>query len=487
MTLSHARALLGEMGTEMGTGESGAGEMGTGERGERGMIAEDRPDRDAACLTALAHWAHRFAPIVEPDPPDGLLMDVTGCGRIYRGQRRLLWLVTESLRGLGFAVRAAAASHVGAAWALARYAERPVTVAADQRLVEMVSALPVAALRVDRSVAAGLSEVAIETVGDVLAMDRGELAQRFGGELLVRLDQATGRRFEPIVPHVPPEVVSVEREFAGPVKQMEAIELTMRSLLEELAAELLRRRVGVSRLDIHVKRYDAPPVDHQVTLSRRTTEAGHLWKLLAPWTERLNMGHGVEAIRLTAGRTQRPGAEDGQRRAWAEPTAGEAGLDEAVGRLVDVTRARLGVDRVTRVAVHETHVPEAVFTMEPMGLAGGDAAGGGVAGIAKQGKNAAKLVRVDRPTWLARRVEVIEVTALAPDGPVVQMRMGGAARRIITSIGPERIAGRWWLGRSEVCEAGVRDYFKVQDEGGVWHWIYREQGSGRWFRHGMWG
>src|SRR5688500_11553930 len=56
MSLAHARALLplGAVETQPFT-----------------------PERDDAALRALAHWALKFSPVVAPDPPDGLLIDIT--------------------------------------------------------------------------------------------------------------------------------------------------------------------------------------------------------------------------------------------------------------------------------------------------------------------------------------------------------------------------------------------------------------------------
>ena len=36
-------------------------------------------------LTALAEWCIRFTPIVAPDPPDGLILDTSGCTHLWGG------------------------------------------------------------------------------------------------------------------------------------------------------------------------------------------------------------------------------------------------------------------------------------------------------------------------------------------------------------------------------------------------------------------
>ncbi|MEX0742520.1 MAG: hypothetical protein WD079_06950, partial [Phycisphaeraceae bacterium] len=69
MTLAHARSLL------------------AAEPLVREYVSAD----DQVGLERLAVWATRFSPSVMVDPDDhGLLIDITGCERIYRGEHNLL-------------------------------------------------------------------------------------------------------------------------------------------------------------------------------------------------------------------------------------------------------------------------------------------------------------------------------------------------------------------------------------------------------------
>ena len=40
----------------------------------------------------------------------------------------------------------------------------------------------------------------------------------------------------------------------------------------------------------------------------------------------------------------------------------------------------------------------------------------------------------------------------------------------------------WWTDE----ESAARDYFRVQDAGGRWLWLFRSSNSGDWFVHGEW-
>jgi protein ImuB len=82
--------------------------------------------------------------------------------------------------------------------------------------------------------------------------------------------------------------------------------------------------------------------------------------------------------------------------------------------------------------------------------------------------------------------------ALLPDNPPIWFIWRGVRRRVARADGPERIFGEWWRREAEIH--AVRDYFRVEDEGGEQFWIYRAgdgedpaTGSHRWFIHGIFG
>jgi protein ImuB len=258
-----------------------------------------------------------------------------------------------------------------------------------------------------------------------------------------------------------------------------------------------------------------------ITLSRPSRDARHLWSLLEPKVESINLGWGVERLRLAASGLARLAHEDG---AWGWASGGSADrkrLDRAFGELLDTLSNRLGPGRVVRVDPAESHLPERTFRLRPVTEAQG-----------KKEREPGSLPG-DRPSLLLEEPEPITVIAMMPDGPPSWFRWRGMERRITASAGPERIAAEWWtrsagvtrrpargrkafgesyarayerfmLGRAATAPAGgrprarsceadddepageTRDYFKVQDEQGRWLWIYRVLEQGCWFVHGLW-
>ncbi|MBP9025520.1 MAG: DNA polymerase Y family protein, partial [Phycisphaerae bacterium] len=53
--------------------------------------------RDQIVLQKLADWAVRFSPLVDPCPPQSLLIDITGCEPLFDGQERIATLALAGL------------------------------------------------------------------------------------------------------------------------------------------------------------------------------------------------------------------------------------------------------------------------------------------------------------------------------------------------------------------------------------------------------
>ncbi|MDB5703714.1 MAG: Nucleotidyltransferase/DNA polymerase involved in repair-like protein, partial [Sphingomonas bacterium] len=152
-------------------------------------VADAEPEADFEGLRRLALWAgQRYAPIVAPDPPDGLWLDITGCAHLFDNERALLKDLHRRVAGFGLSVQIAAADTAGCAHAVARHvpAGRPVTIPpGDHR--KALALLPIAALRLEPGVVDSLRKLGFERIEQLIAEPRAPLAKRFGRNLYRRL------------------------------------------------------------------------------------------------------------------------------------------------------------------------------------------------------------------------------------------------------------------------------------------------------------
>lgn len=444
------------------------------------IVHPHRPQRDLAALRSLAQWALRVSPIVALDPPDGLLLDMSGCDRIFRSEERLLRRLALSLARFGLTSRAAIAPTFACARAVARFGADPLTVIPDSGARAALERLPVAALNVAPEVVDAFHEVGVTTIGEVLRLPRSHLPSRFGDQLLLQLDRALGQAVEIIHPVQPIIPLRVERLFDGPTTHLESIELAARELLADLAAHLNAAQCGVSRLNVVLDRIGTDPVRFTITLGRPSLNVKHLWTLLRPRIVDANLGFGVERIEFTAARTGR--LRHTQTSCWVAPTQSRDEIDKAFWEFADAIIARLGPHAILQPRVRSTHLPERVFEWSPLV----ESADRPLPACA----DGPSLVR-HRPSLLLDIPEPIDAIALTPDGPVSRLTLHGVTHTVIQCAGPERFSPEWWRrgvhdAQGACVSHATRDYFRVTTDTARSLWVFKELETSRWYLHGEW-
>jgi protein ImuB len=421
--------------------------------------------------------------------PDGLMLDVTGCERVFGGEEALIRRAREGLMRLGVRSRVAIAPTFGCAWAAARFvggSGELIVPSGGARAA--LAPLPVGALRIPEQTVDELGVIGIERIGHLLELPRSTLPARFGDEILLRLDQALGQAIETIEPVRPQPPPRAERVFDGPTDRMEAIELTVRELIGEIASALGERESGARSLEVELTRSDMPPAVLSVTLGRASRDARHLWTLIRPKLEGAHLGFGVEGVCVRVAAVGRLRHEQGEQ--WGSDGVPDTEAERAASELLDALGNRLGPGRVLHVSANESHLPERAFEM------------------CETSENRPKIqdaiAPTDRPTVFFDYPIPAEVIALTPDGPVHHVRWRDGYESTVACFGPERISGEWWVKSDEAtkrrsdegegmsdggrCGVGdMRDYFRVQSLSGRWLWVYRAHAVGRWFVHGVWG
>ncbi len=325
-------------------------------------VAEDA-EADAVLLDTIAEWCLRYTPLVACDAPDGLLLDIGGCTHLYGGEHALIADLAERLERAGFAYRLAVAGSIGAAHAAAHYGEPASYDTGAER--DLLSPLPLAALRLDGATVASLARVGLKRIGDIIDLPRAPLAARFGGELLRQLDRALGREHEPLNPRLPVAPYVAEQRFAEPIAREEDVLGTVERLAGRLKIALERRGDGARRIELALFRTD-----------------GELRRIAAGCSRPLRDGHDIRALfteRLTALADEfDPGFGFDMARlsvVVAEPCPPEQiGIGNAedaadVDRLVDRLSARLGTQRVRKLIAQDSHIPEIATCSVPAQMA----------------------------------------------------------------------------------------------------------------------
>lgn len=490
MRLADARALLPDLITEPGN-----------------------PQADCHLVEAIAGWCDRYTPWVAIDPlggalalegetscsaggfggDAGLLLDVTGCTHLFgdgeSGERALLADLVTRLARRDLTCRAAMADTAGAAWALARFAERQADLFCPVRgQRDALASLPVEGLRLDAPILETFLKLGLRRIGDLYPMPRGPLARRFGDQPLSRIDQALGKLDEPIEPRRLPPAFRTRLAFAEPIGRSEDIAAATSRLLAALCRQFEQAGVGARQLEISLYRVDGSVDRTSIGTSRPNRDNPKLMKLFEERLGELDPGFGVELMILAAPEVE---AWSGTQDALPDqdsPTvaSGADGTIDLADRLV----LRLGAENVVRLLARDSHLPERVQVAAA--VSSKPAATGAWRRVAN--------LKGARPTRLLQRPEPVEVTAFVPDDPPSVFRWRQHAHRIVRADGPERIADEWWRPRPDGSRppAGtlplIRDYYRVEDDDGGRFWLFRDgpyklvangQPTARWFLHGF--
>jgi protein ImuB len=479
------------------------------------------PLAEARFLLTLRRWAGRFSPWVAEEPPAGLMIDLTGAAHLYGGEEGVLAQVAEDCEALGLTVRAAIADTPGAAWGLARYAQAGVTpvrsgdaidqearatrsraakrrgwergggtpravaargaetalVAPPGRLLEALTHLPLAALRLPPDVVDRLMRLGLRRVGDIMGIPRAALARRFGADTLRRLDQAMGLEPEPLSPARPPMHFAVRLTLPDPIGLRSDVEAVIDRLLPPFCAKLRARGRGVRRVLFQAFRADGGVASVEVGLARASDSPDRIRPLLHLKLDQIDAGFGIDCLRLEALATEAvsPLQHRGQLEVTAEALASagrvSAGSAQALEDLIGRLGARLGTEAVLRLHPADSHVPAKSAKLL-------------MAAWSQPHDGAWPTPPGPRPLVMFRP-EPVE----APEARDLPARFRWRRRTFAVRMaaGPERLQPEWWFADPD-WRNGIRDYWRVETEAGDRLWLFYGQGGAvtdQWYCEGI--
>jgi protein ImuB len=422
------------------------------------------PEADRTFLERLALWAMRFTPLAACDPPDGLVLDVTGCTDLFGGEAALLIRVSANLERSGIATRAVIASVADAAAALARAGSHGrVVTTGDER--SAIAALPLGMLRLPQDCLTGLNQLGVQWISQLFHQPRASLMRRFGRTLLDTLDALTGERPRTLTPARPPPEFMAAMNLPEPIVTRSAIDHALGALLDLLCRSLSDAGQGARVVTLRAFRVDRAVQEITIGTGLPTHQPVHLRRLFANALEQLEPDLGFDRVTLEAGVTNTMTTMQGR---MAAAGADQVEKNEALAQLVDRLSQRLPV---WRLAPGESHWPErSVVRVGPF-----DA-------VPSVTRRSAFPV----PVRLLKRPLILMVVAQEPDGPPLRLRLNGAVHHVAWSDGPERIEREWW---HDATNRAGRDYYRVELASGARLWIGRAgtlwpDRPPHWFLHG---
>ena len=409
----------------------------------------------SADLPALALWCQRFTPLTAPDPPDGVLLDITGCAHLFGGEAGLLAALAVRLPG----ARMAVADTATAAWGLARFG-----VVGNEDILP----LPLAALRLESQTIGKLHRIGVRTVAELKRLPRAGLVAGYGKEPVLRLTQALGDAPEVLrFIAAPPEWREAEH-YAEPIFAPVQLQAALHRLAVKLCDRMTDATLGATALTARFYRIDRQCPAITLSFAAPCRDEFQISKLLIEKLgQEIDPGFGIETIALEAGAV--------------EPLAlvqrDITGETPDYAKPLNTLLNRLGHKNFWRAVPHASHIPEYAARRAPVSLP------------------PVPWVKPlhPRPVRLLPQPEQITAIAPVPDDPPAQFTWAGKVHRVRQATGPERIARDWWCHPPDATRPEaekIRDYYAVEDMEGARFWLFRAGlhdgvAPARWYLHGF--
>ncbi len=428
-------------------------------------------EKEQQALVQIATWLTQFSPSISIEA-QAISIEVSASLQLFGGIGALVTLMREGARQLGFFSLIGVAPTALGAQLLARatqFAPNTRMCRDDTLLAERLSMLPLALFDWPDALKHTLDTLGLTRVGQLQAMPRAGLQQRFGDVLVHDLDRAHGLRGDPRLYFALPDTFSSRREFVFELSNSDHLTPYVLSLFTEMEGFLRARSAGAT--SVQVRLTSGSKTNRDITLAARepTRHAKHWQRLLAEKFANADLTAPVIAVAVSVlvyapymAQTASLLADVGAPRSASAHHNNNKG--ESVANVMDRLAARLGDQAVYQIAVHDDHRPELAWQKNGRKQAKKDVI------------NAPLHQPTTRPVWLLKEPRPLTVNANHPQYRGALMLMAG----------PERLDTGWWDGKPI-----TRDYFIAQNPQHEVCWIYRDYRlgapSGQWYLHGFFG
>ena len=408
------------------------------------------PVRENLLLRALWRWADCLSPRVSLDPPDGLLLDISGCAHLFGGEDAMGMHALQRLGDLSVTARIGIADTRRAARALARHGGKPVTCAAPGETLHALKDLPLSALDLEDQVSGDLARTGLTKLGQLYEIRPAELARRFGLGLTKALSAALGQTPDPITPKAADPVYAARASLPEPIGLIEDIEALLEKLAERVCARLQNDHKGARRFSLTVRCVDTGDHSLSIGFARPCFEPAPLLRQFAHPLGQLKVEYGADWFRLVAGEIE-------PIRLRQMTTGEEARRSDERARLIETLGNRLGFDHVRVFQSCDSHLPEYEYAQ--------------VEAIGQPEPRWEESPRL-RPIRLFRSPEWLRVEA--PGRPPARFVWRRQDYTLHSARGPERLTARWHAAG----DMRTRDYWQVQTAEGPRLWLLNYPGSG---------
>jgi protein ImuB len=410
--------------------------------------------REWESLTSLACWAGCFTPTVSLLLPATLLLEISGCLRLFGGAEAIVQAALAGCTAQSYsscwavAPTPLAAQWLACAGSNAIHHDLPV-------MHDALASLSCEAPGWPAEIKNRLEAFGVKGLGDLRKLPAAGLRRRIGNAPLDDLARAWGELPHPQKAFVFPESFEQKIELPSRVEHAEALAFVAQRLFAMLAGWLHARQLLVRACTLRLTHDDGSSYDLILRFSEPAADEVRFARLLREHLGRLQLAGPVEALSLIADEVvDQPGA--------SAPLFDQAADGEGALACLERLRARLGDGAVQNLAHNADYRPECATSLQA------------VSEKKPVSEASTATFKAARPLWLLPSPEVLSEKAGKPHWHG-QLQLLSRA---------ERLESGWW-DEGEAAAVGDmrRDYFVARNPQGQWAWVFRDAQG--WYLHGL--
>ncbi len=439
------------------------------------LAYERNADREQRSLEQLAQWAYQFTPQVCCQPPHSLLLNISGCLKLFDGLDNLINAVHQKLTEKGYSAQLGLSYTPSAAAMMARAGVvssdlNPALPAAETATEtrHQLASLPIDLMATEPAVIQGLKQMGIQDMAALFRLPPAGLSRRYGEPFVQYLRQLTGSQPDPRQYIDPKPDFFSEIHFLSDVDNLESLRFPMKRLLTELTQFLTGRQLAISQLHWLLSHRHHPARQINIRLARPENQRDMFMLMTQLELEKLDPNKDipeVDSLTLAARQFYPVRQRSSDMFEGAGYQAAEHSDDKAY-TLMNMIRARLGPERCLGITVADDHRPEKAWRWVQL----------------EQAKpRPTTAVNLPRPPFLLNEPQVLYQTgqpeALDP-GKFRKSLPCFKGQPLDLIRGPERIESGWWESTAE-----HRDYYIARHPDGPLYWVFYDGHD--WYLHGL--
>jgi|TARA_Y100000310_G_scaffold49267_2_gene45573 protein ImuB len=428
---------------------------------------DEKKEIDA--INYLAHWCYQFTPTVcvKTCVKSGhsLLLEISGCLKLFGGLSSLRQRVTTGLKALGYRCQMATCATPLGALLLAKADADAEAVATGSPPLQTIEAslqrVAIVHMEADEEIFTSLHNMGIQQMGELFALPISGLGKRFGQQFMDYLYRLTGSKADPQQSIRPAPEFFSEIHFLSDVTNSQSLIFPMKRLLAELTDFLTCRQLTIDKFVWQLKHRFHPA--ESITVHMANPENNHNM-FLALTQLQLEQFQGMSEIdslsllskRFSPANLQAANLFQGTQFRQMDGRIHEQGNREEHTMLLNMFRARLGPGTCFGLSLANDHRPEKAWQRIPLDQK-------------EYWHPNTNEPNNPRPLYL-----------LSPPKPLRENRGFPLLHGQLQLLqGPERIDFGWWEKNTP------RDYYIARHNSGAFYWVFNHLTNGKWYLHGI--